>query len=126
MSKYEVDVTEEKQYVHASLTGSGNDVNSLLVALGTITKYCHEHSIKKVLIEDYVVEEWSFHEMESLANQAMGFGFSGLQVAFYLHQHSRQFPVLFAGNIARDRGINVSIFVNLDWAKAWFQATEQV
>ncbi|MFT7129564.1 MAG: hypothetical protein ACI89U_001681 [Gammaproteobacteria bacterium] len=83
-TSYSLSIEKIDRYAHAIVEGDHFDLDHLVKAFESISKYCIQHELAKVLIEDRIPVEWDLRDMELIATRAAPM-FKGLKTAIYVH-----------------------------------------
>ncbi len=120
---YDLVFEHRVSYLYAAITGRQDSLRIDQNYFGKILKECRAAGYQCVLIEENLGTQLSTADMFYAAEGAAALDIGGLKVAFV-----DRFPSHIEGNrfgetVAKNRGLNVKLFSNIDAAKAWLGVT---
>lgn len=116
---YKAVVTGCNNHIELTVEGDFFDLESWVSSISSAVNRCNDDRINKLLICDYVVQDFRFEEMERLIYQLPALGLGELKTAVYIANPKRQFTNYFGEGIARRKGLNLKVFLDMDLAVNW-------
>jgi hypothetical protein len=116
---YKLTFERRPQYLYAFVTGERDSYEISKQYWQEIAVECKKAGVKKVLIEEDIVENVSMSDMYQFCSEIPGLGFFGIRVAFVDRQQDQQQLNQFGETVATNRGLFSRVFNNADDAEKW-------
>ena len=107
------------QYLYAFVAGEKDSYEISKQYWQEIADECQISGIKKVLIEEDLVENVSMADMYQFCSEIPQLGFFGIRVAFVDRRQDQQQLNQFGETVATNRGLLSRVFSNFDDGERW-------
>ena len=116
---YELSFEYRPKYLYAYVTGEEDSYEISKQFWLEIAAECKKSDVKKVLIEEDIIENVSMSDMYRFASEIPQLGFTGIRVAFVDVQLDQQDLNKFGETVATNRGLLSRVFTNAAEAEKW-------
>ncbi len=115
---YQLTTEERDGYLHARITGARDSYELEMAAVMELAGICRERGVKKVLVEHDVPGLLAPADVFKVASELPGL-YRGVRVAFVVHRPTDRLNPAFLETVARNRGGNGRLFVDVVEAERW-------
>jgi len=120
---YTVTFENRQDYLYASVVTTKNKPEVLIAYWRAIADAVNERSARRLLVEKGSAPEASTADAFTVAAALREMGFDGIPIALVKHAAVTAESQRFVENVARNRGVMMSIFENVADAESWLRKT---
>ena len=116
---YHITFEHRDGYLHVYVSGEEDSQEISLAYWMEIATYCQEHDVSRILVEEDFKTDNTMLDTYEFISQGAASDFAKIKIAF-MDRHPEQTPTnLFGETVAKNRGIFVKIFTDLQAAEKW-------